>query len=136
MIWSDLCFETSTGFISFLLCGTNKMLRVIDLLIVSSLFQSFASEGKFISFQSYWFILAILLSNFLMVQCNCYGILRTVAIIIVLWVYCGFLAFDPLRRIYVWSKIPKAYLDSCNVIHQQNTKPLPFIDSCKPSWCF
>ena len=49
----QLCFETWVGYIFF---GIQKQLRAIVQLFFSNFFQSFFSDGKFISFQLYLFI--------------------------------------------------------------------------------
>ena len=49
---SNLCFEIAIV-LFFLYCGGNKSSTAINLVLISKFFQSFSSEGKFISCQSY-----------------------------------------------------------------------------------
>ena len=101
-------------FYLFFLCGANKPLRVIDLLFVSHVLQSFPSNGKFISYILYlsrndltFFPSASQYPHASMHLLLCYHILKTSVMVIVL---CSSFYFDSFRRINVWSTTSEAYL--------------------------
>ena len=83
---------------------------------VSNIFQSFASDRKLISFQSYWFTANRKQSCFRLIV--------------------ALFAFDPFRRIYVWSTTSETYRMTFAMLSfdMVKYKPLPFIDCSRPSW--
>ena len=59
-----------------------------------------------------WFS-ATIRFDFFMVWCSRYGILKTVAIIMIFRIYCCFFISDPFRRISLWSTT----IDGCFLAH-------------------
>ena len=93
-----------------LLCGEKETLKAIALLLVSNIFQSIASEWKFASFHSYWFIKDLIfeiLSGCFAIFCVLMQLLKThifeTRIIIIFLFIVDFFVFDTIRKTNVWS---------------------------------